>query len=46
MKHEKIMNLLNETNNSKFGKRKWNIVNDNEMQIMMQKIKLCIIQKC
>ena len=39
------MNLLNETNNSKFGKRKWNIANDNEMQIMMQKIKLCIIQK-
>ena len=27
MKHQKILNLLNELNNSKFGK-KWNIIND------------------
>ena len=29
MKHQKILNLLNETNDSKFVTRKWNIVNDN-----------------
>ena len=29
MKHRKILNLLNEANNSKFVTRKWNIVNDN-----------------
>ena len=29
MKHRKILNLLNEANNSKFVARKWNIVNDN-----------------
>ena len=28
MKHQKILNLLNEASNSKFGTRKWNIVND------------------
>ena len=28
MEHQKILNLLNETNNSKFLTRKWNIVND------------------
>ena len=28
MEHEKILNLLNETNNYKFVTRKWNIVND------------------
>ena len=28
MEHQKILNLLNEANNSKFVKRKWNIVND------------------
>ena len=28
MKHKKILNLLNESNDSKFVKRKWNIVND------------------
>ena len=27
MKHQKILNLLNEWNDSKFVKRKWNIVN-------------------
>ena len=29
MDHQKISNLLNEANESKFVKRKWNIVNDN-----------------
>ena len=29
MEHKKILNLLNESNDSKFVTRKWNIVNDN-----------------
>ena len=29
MEHRKILNLLNEANDSKFVARKWNIVNDN-----------------
>ena len=29
MKRQKILNLLNEANDSKFVTRKWNIVNDN-----------------
>ena len=29
MEHQKILNLLNEANDSKFVARKWNIVNDN-----------------
>ena len=29
MEHQKILNLLNETNNSKFVTRKLNIANDN-----------------
>ena len=28
MEHQKILNSLNEANNSKFVTRKWNIVND------------------
>ena len=28
MEHRKILNLLNEANDSKFCTRKWNIVND------------------
>ena len=28
MEHEKILNLLNEPNDSKFVTRKWNIAND------------------
>ena len=28
MEHQKILNLLNEANDSKFATRKWNIVND------------------
>ena len=45
MEHQKILNLLNEINDSKFVKRKWNIVNDIQNQIMMQQVKLPIIQK-
>ena len=29
MEHQKILNLLNEANDSKFVTRKWNIVSDN-----------------
>ena len=29
MEHKKILSLLNEASDSKFVKRKWNIVNDN-----------------
>ena len=29
MGHQKIFNLLNKANDSKFVRRKWNIVNDN-----------------
>ena len=29
MEHQKILNLLNEANDSKFVTRKWNIANDN-----------------
>ena len=29
MEHQKILNLLNEANDSKFVNRKWNTVNDN-----------------
>ena len=28
MEHQKILNLLNEANRSKFLRRKWNIIND------------------
>ena len=28
MEHQKILNLLNEANDSKFVTKKWNIVND------------------
>ena len=28
MEHQKILDLLNESNDSKFGERKWNIFND------------------
>ena len=28
MEHQKILNLLNEANDSKFVTRKWNIIND------------------
>ena len=31
MKHQKLLNLLNETNEYKFVTRKWNIINDNSV---------------
>ena len=31
MEHQKIINFLNEADNSKFVARKWNIVNDNSI---------------
>ena len=33
MKHQKVLNLLNEANNSKFVTITWNIVNDNSKSI-------------
>ena len=44
MEHQKILNLLNEANDSKFSRRKWKIVND-QIQIMVYEMKLSIIQK-
>ena len=44
MEHQKILNLLNEANDSKFLRRKWKIVND-QIQIMVYEMKLSIIQK-
>ena len=32
MEHQKILNLLNEANDSKFVKRKWSIVNDSSKE--------------
>ena len=32
MEHQKILNLLNEANNSKFVTRNWNLVNDNSKE--------------
>ena len=45
MEHQKILDLLNEGNNSKFVPRKWNIGNDNSNQIILQQMKLPIIHK-
>ena len=44
MKRQKILNLLNEANDSKFVTRKWNIVNDNSKS-MLQQMKLPIKHK-
>ena len=47
MEHQKILNLLNEANNSKFVTRKWNTVNynsktnfsvENEITYVLQKL--------
>ena len=35
MEYQKILNLFNEASDSKFVTRKWYIVNDQWMQIMM-----------
>ena len=45
MEQQKILNLLNEENDFKFVTRKWNVVNDNSKQILMQQTKLPMIQK-
>ena len=45
MEHQKILNLLNEANDSKFVTRKWNIVNDQSNANMMYEIKFSIMQK-
>ena len=33
MEYQKTLNLLNETNDSKFVTRKWNIINDNSIMM-------------
>ena len=45
MQHQKILNLLNEANDSKFVIKKWNIVIDNSKTMIMQQMKLPMIQK-
>ena len=37
MKYQKILNLLNDANDSKFVTRKWNIVNENSNSICSSK---------
>ena len=45
MEHQKILNLLNEENDSKFVTKNWNIVNDNSNAIMVREMKLTITEK-
>ena len=45
MEHQKILNLLNEANDSKFIARKEALPTIIEMQITMKEMKLSIIQK-
>ena len=48
MKHQKLLNLLNETKDCKFGTRKWTIFNDNykgNYDVRNEIIKLSIMQK-
>ena len=45
MEHQKILNLLNEANDSKFIARKEALSKIIEMQIMVKEMKLSIIQK-
>ena len=45
MEHQKILNLLNEANDSKFIARKEALPTIVQMQIMVKEIKLSIIQK-
>ena len=42
MEHQKILNLLNEANYSKFETKKWNII---KKLIMIQQMKSPIMQK-
>ena len=55
MEHQKILNLLNEANDSKFVTRKWNIVNDqsnanydagNETVFNTEVLKSLSLQRC
>ena len=45
MEHQKIFNLLNDANDSKFVTRKWDIVNGNSKANYDAEMKLLIIQK-
>ena len=45
MKHQEILNLMNDANDSKFLTRKWNIANDNSKAKYRVEVKLSIIQK-
>ena len=45
MEHQKILNLLNEANDSKFIARKEALPTIIEMQIMVKEMKLSTIQK-
>ena len=45
MEQQKILNLLNEANDSKFVTRKWNIIMIIQNQIMMQQMELPIVRK-
>ena len=45
MEHQKILNLLNEANDSKFIARKEALPTIVQMQTMVKEIKLSIIQK-
>ena len=45
MEHQKILNLLNELNHSKFEIRKWNIVNDQSNANYDVGNELSVIQK-
>ena len=55
MEHQKILNLLNEANDSKFVTRKWNILNDqsnanydagNETVFNTEVLKSLSLQRC
>ena len=46
MEHQKVLNLLNDAEDSKLVTRKWNIANDNSnSNYAVQQMKLPIIQK-
>ena len=45
MEHQRILNLLDKANDSKFVTKKWNIINDNSKANLLEEMKLSIIQK-
>ena len=45
MEHQKVFNLLNKENDLKFVAREWSISSDYEARIMIQEIRLSIIEK-